>query len=94
LNLKTGNRNSSVGIATGYGVADHLIVPEYIGAGPQNILKSESYVRGGEGFENRNVVIKFSVITIQQNLIFLPAYILYESPLLPGIWNRSSNTKK
>jgi hypothetical protein len=38
--------------------------------------------------------VKFSVVTIQQNVIFLPTYMLYDIPLLPVILNRSSNTKE
>jgi hypothetical protein len=38
--------------------------------------------------------VKFSIITIQQNFIVLPTYVLYEMPLLPGISKQPRNTEK
>jgi hypothetical protein len=37
------------------------------------------------------LMVKFSVIKIQQNFILLPAFVLYVMPLLPGISNEASN---
>jgi hypothetical protein len=47
-------KEQGTGIATGYGVADRLRLIDYKGAEPQSTWKSASYVRGGEGFGNRN----------------------------------------
>jgi hypothetical protein len=37
---------------------------------------------------------KFSIIRIQENFILLPASVLYEMPLSPGISNQAINTEK
>jgi hypothetical protein len=42
----------------------------------------------------QNVLVKFSNITIKQNIILLPTYVLYKMLLLPSIPNQASNTEK
>jgi hypothetical protein len=49
-----GHQGSSVGTATGYGVADQLRLTDCKGAKPRDTWKLASYVRGNEGFGNRN----------------------------------------
>jgi hypothetical protein len=39
-------------------------------------------------------VKKFGIVTIQQNLILLPTYLLYEMPPLAGISNQANSTEK
>jgi hypothetical protein len=49
---------SSVSIVTSYSVSDQLRLIDYNAAEPRNTCtcKSESYVRGSEGFDNGNFI--------------------------------------
>jgi hypothetical protein len=78
---KKENLDCSVGIVTGYGVANELRLIDYKGAEPRNTSESASCVRGGEGFDDGTFVDRFSVITLA-NTILLPSHMLYEMPSL------------
>jgi hypothetical protein len=81
---KTGNEDSSVGIATGYGVADQfrLITKEP----NREILENQgSSYEAVKALITEISLIKCSVIIIRQNFTILPTYVLYEMPILPAI---------
>jgi hypothetical protein len=48
----------------------------------------------GKALITETLLVKFSVITIQQNFILLPMFVLYEMSLLPDISNQANNAEK
>jgi hypothetical protein len=90
---KTANRYSSAGIVTGYDVANKL---RLITKEPNRDLLGNQRAthEAVHALITKFSLVKFSIITIEQNFTLLPTCVLYEMPLLPGISNRSCNTEK